>query len=162
MKSFFFFETAAATNQPAPGPAFWSRNPLAVTYYYRTTGIYPAPILDKASETQVNNISIVIRRDTAYFFSMPEPPCRQRSLSAIPFNMEYKGSDLTIMELLLAVHTKVIDPILIPLKEARELLVKPRLQRYVSLSKYCTISTDCSCHVTRYITCSSDKLFTSP
>jgi len=30
------------------------------------TGIYPAPILDKASETQVNNISIVIRRDTAF------------------------------------------------------------------------------------------------
>jgi len=27
------------------------------------TGIYPAPILDKAGETQVNNISIVIRRD---------------------------------------------------------------------------------------------------
>jgi len=28
------------------------------------TGIYPAPILDKAGETQVNNISIVIRRDS--------------------------------------------------------------------------------------------------
>jgi len=30
------------------------------------TGIYPAPILDKASETQVNNISIVIWRDNAW------------------------------------------------------------------------------------------------
>jgi len=30
------------------------------------TGIYPAPILDKAGETQVNNISIVIRRDNAW------------------------------------------------------------------------------------------------
>jgi len=28
------------------------------------TGIYPAPILDKAGETQVNNISIVIHRDS--------------------------------------------------------------------------------------------------
>ena len=27
---------------------------------------------------------------------------------------------------------------------------------------YCTISADCSCHVMRYICCSSDKLFTSP
>jgi len=30
------------------------------------TGIYPAPILDKAGETQVNNLSIVIRRDTVW------------------------------------------------------------------------------------------------
>jgi hypothetical protein len=27
---------------------------------------------------------------------------------------------------------------------------------------YCTIQTDCSCHVTCYIYCSSDKLFMSP
>jgi len=30
------------------------------------TGIYPAPILDKAGETQVNNISIVIRRNNGW------------------------------------------------------------------------------------------------
>jgi len=27
---------------------------------------------------------------------------------------------------------------------------------------YCTIPTDCSCHVMRYIYCSSDKLFMLP
>ena len=28
-------------------------------HYYQMTGIYPAPILDKASETQVNNLFTV-------------------------------------------------------------------------------------------------------
>ena len=32
----------------------------------------------------------------------------------------------------------------------------------MSTRYYCTIPTDCSCHVTRYLYCSSDKLFTSP
>jgi len=34
------------------------------------TGIYPAPILDKAGETQVNNISIVIWRDSMLSISL--------------------------------------------------------------------------------------------
>jgi hypothetical protein len=42
--------------------------------------------------------------------------------------MDYKGSDLTISELLSVLHTKVID-----LSERKGRELGPRLQQYVSL-----------------------------